>query len=296
MFPLVSAVHATQKEVLHGNDLTLDIPDRTEKLKFISDDEKRHSTIWVRNGKVLKGQKLRVVSHVTFDHAGTYTLLNAWNNEISSYTVKVKGKNKTMKCAPGETLDISLEGIKLENATLFFYNNGSIVTLVKSGEPVASRDPNYINRLKVTSETINVLNVNVSDVGEYILKDPKRRIVSKSKLIVERHSPTSNKKALIALVLLVIPVIICCYCMMKICCTDDKSNTANTNTLNGQPESVPMCQTVTDPSQCYPTLPVQGQFQYPPPPQWNGQPAVPPYPNCNPLMNIASPGLYPTTA
>lgn len=26
--------------------------------------------------------------------------------------------------------------------------------------------------------------------------------------------------------------------------------------------------------QCYPT-PVQGQIQYPPPPQWNGQPAVP---------------------
>lgn len=65
----------------------------------------------------------------------------------------------------------------------------------------------------------------------------------------ERSSNTSNKKALIALVLLVIPVIICCYFMVKYCCKDDESNEANTNTLNAQPESVPMCQTVTNPSQ-----------------------------------------------
>ncbi|KAA0722129.1 hypothetical protein E1301_Tti009123 [Triplophysa tibetana] len=324
----VSAVHTTHMAVLHGEDLTLDIPDRTDALKFISADEQIHSNLWKRDGKVLKGRKLRVRQHVTFKHTGTYTLFNVWNKEISSYTVKVKGVQRNVIRAPGETLNIPLDGIELESATLFFNGDDSNVTLVNGGEPVANRDPKYINRLQVTSKTINVLKVNVSDLGEYILKDHKRRIVSKSTLIlVERHSTSSNKKALIALVLLVIPVIICCYCMIKFCCTDDESNTANTKTLNAQPESVPMCQTVTDPSQCYPTLPVQGQIQYPPTPQWNGQPAVPPYPNpvyppgpvgppaqppqlnvhpnqyyppapvnFNPLMNNASPGLYPTTA
>ncbi|XP_056591781.1 uncharacterized protein LOC130411304 [Triplophysa dalaica] len=321
------AVNATQKEIFHGNDLTLDMPDRTEAVKFISADGEVHRNIWKRDGKVFIGRKLHVTSHVTFSNAGTFTLLNKWNNEISRYTVKVKGIKRSINRAAGETLNIPLDGIKLEYATLFFNRNGLIVTLVKSGEPVASRDPNYINRLKVTSETINLLNVNVSDWGEYILRDQNRQIVSKSTLIlVERGSPSSNKKALIALVLLVIPVIICCYCMMKFCCKDDESNKANTNSLNAQPESVPMCQTVTDPSQCYPT-PVQGQIQYPPPTQWNGQPAVSPYPNpvyppgpvgspaqppqlnvppnqyyppasvnYNPVMNNTSPGLYPTTA
>lgn len=92
MFPLVCAVHATEKEIYHGKELTLDIPDRTEAVKFIPANEKVYKIIWKRNGKVLKGKKYSVTSHVTFRDAGTYTLLNAWNNEISSYTVKVHGK------------------------------------------------------------------------------------------------------------------------------------------------------------------------------------------------------------
>lgn len=88
----LSAVQAAQKEVLHGDDLILDIPDRTQKLMFISADKTRRDIVWQRDGKTLKKQKLHVMSQVTFDHAGIYILLNALNSVISNYTVKVKGK------------------------------------------------------------------------------------------------------------------------------------------------------------------------------------------------------------
>lgn len=107
--------------------------------------------------------------------------------------LSLTGTKRNINCAPGETLKVPLDGIKLEYATLFFNGNGSIVTLVNSGEPVASRDPNYINRLKVTSETIHLLNVNVSDWGEYILKDQNRQIVSKSTLILVGKNHIKSK-------------------------------------------------------------------------------------------------------
>lgn len=89
-----------------------------------------------------------------------------------------------IECIPGETLSISLEGIKPVDATLRFYNNHSVVTLVDHGVPVANADPDYINRLKVSGENIKVLNVNVSDVGRYTLIDHKGRPVSNNTMIL----------------------------------------------------------------------------------------------------------------
>lgn len=101
-----------------------------------------------------------------------------------SVILSLTARKRITICAPGETLSISLKGIKMENATLCFYRNGPVVTLVKSGEPVASRHPKYINRLNVSSKNINVLNVNMSDMGIYILIDPKNRTVSNTTMIV----------------------------------------------------------------------------------------------------------------
>lgn len=314
----VSAVYTSRKQINHGEYLSLDLPERTEKLEFTSSDEENHITIWQRrvtlSGKASKGTVFSSsngwtyqLSHVTFDDEGTYTLFNVWNNVISSYAVKVNTKRNLIECIPGETLSISLEGIKPVDATLSFNSNQSVATLVKKGIPV-NADPDYISRLKITSERIMVLNVNVSDVGRYKLTDHKQRLVSENTMIlVEQHSFTPNK-SLIALILLGIPGTICFCCRKRICkrCRNNKSQTDNTNTLNPLPESVPICHPVTDPSQSYtagyPTLPNQGQIQYPPPdqsqiqypppPQWNGQPAVSPNPGFNPEYAPQNP-VYP---
>ncbi|XP_056587587.1 uncharacterized protein LOC130408135 [Triplophysa dalaica] len=287
----VSAVYTSRKQINHGGYLSLDLPERTEKLEFASADEKTHVTIWERRiifpNKVSKGTvhsssdgwtfQLR---HITFDDEGTYTLFNSWNSVISTYIVKVETKRSMIECIAGETLSISLEGINLGDATLRFYNNHSVVTLVENGIPVGNADPDYINRLKVSTEKIKVLNVNVSDVGRYQLTDHKRRNVSNNTMIlVEKHNFTPNK-SLIALILLGIPGSICFCCRKRICkrCRNNKSQTDNDNTLNPLPESVPICYPVTDPSQGYtagyPTLPDQGQNPFPPPNQ--GQMHYPP--------------------
>lgn len=56
--------------------------------------------------------------------------------------------------------------------------------LVESGVPVGKKYPDYINRLKVTSEMIQVLNVNVSDLGRYELTDYKGRLVSNNTMVL----------------------------------------------------------------------------------------------------------------
>ncbi|XP_057188795.1 formin-J-like [Triplophysa rosa] len=325
----VSAVYTSRKQINHGDYLSLDLPERTDKLEFASADEETRITIWkqqiISPSKASKGTVYSSsdgwtfqLRHITFDDEGTYTLFNSWNTIISTYTVKVNTKRNMIECIPGETLSISLEGIKPVDATLRFHSNHSVVTLVENGNPVGNADPNYINRLKVTSERIKVLNVNVSDVGRYQLTDHKSRLVSNNTMIlVDQHNFTPNK-SLIALILLGIPGSICFCCRKRICkrCRNNKSQTDNDNTLNPLPESVPICHPVTDPSQGYtagyPTLPDQGQnhfpppnqgqtqypppdpsqIQYPPPPQWSGQPAVHPNPSFNPEYAPQNP-VYP---
>ncbi|KAA0722128.1 hypothetical protein E1301_Tti009124 [Triplophysa tibetana] len=287
----VSAVYTSRKQINHGDYLSLDLPERTEKLEFISADEETHVTIWERRlifpNKVSKGTVHTSsngwtfrLSHTTFDDEGTYTMFNSWNSVISTYLVKVNTKRRMIECIPGETLSISLEGIKLGDATLRFYSNHSVVTLMENGILVGNADPDYINRLKVSSEKIKVLNVNVSDVGRYQLTDHKSRHVSNNTMIlVEQHNFTPNK-SLIALILLGIPGSICFCCRKRICksCRNNKSQTDNGNTLNPLPESVPICHPVIDPSQGhtagYPTLPDQGQNSFLPPNQ--GQMHYPP--------------------
>ncbi|XP_042573045.1 uncharacterized protein wu:fc21g02 isoform X2 [Cyprinus carpio] len=315
----VSVSAISQRLVIHGHQLTLDLPERTKRLEFVSADESEEFTIWehksfsFRPDKPSKGEVSSTskgwtfrIRHVTFDDQGSYTLYNHFGSTISSYIVKVKTSREVIDRIAGETLSISLAGLKQGDATLHFYSNYSSVTLVENGVPVGRNLPDYLNRLKVNSETIQILNVNASDLGRYELTDLKGRLVSNNTMIlVDQHDFAPNK-GLIALLLLGIPGGICYCCRKRICkrCQKSKSYT-QTQWSNTEPVSIPCSNTVTvpvgpvgpgDPGQGYnagyPPHPDQGQIHYPYPPESSGQPAVPPNPGFYPEYVPQNP-VYP---
>lgn len=77
----------------------------------------------------------------------------------------------------GETLSITLTGLLNNHATLRFSSQDYNITLVERGFPVGNSHPDYMGRIKLTSSSIELLNVNVSDVGNYILSDHLNRKV-----------------------------------------------------------------------------------------------------------------------
>ncbi|KAK9981238.1 hypothetical protein ABG768_000791 [Culter alburnus] len=310
----VSAI--SRRHIIHGRQLTLDLPERTERLDFVTADETDQFTIWEHKkislwpSKPSKGQVTSTnngwtfrITHVTFDDEGTYTLVSHFGATISSYTVKVDINRDIIERIAGEKLTIPLLGLKQSDATLRFFGNYSSVTLVENGIPVGKNHPDYVNRLKVTSESIQILNVNVSDLGRYELTDYKRRLVANNTMIlVDQHSYTPST-GLIALLLLGIPGGICYCCRKRICkcCRTNKSNThtVESNALNSVPVSIPCSNTVIGPGgpeqgyiAGYPPQPDQGQIHYPPPPEWSGQPAVSPNPGFHPAYVPQNP-VYP---
>uniref|UniRef100_A0A8C2GT70 Wu:fc21g02 n=1 Tax=Cyprinus carpio TaxID=7962 RepID=A0A8C2GT70_CYPCA len=245
--PSASVSAISRRIIIHGSQLTLDLPERTQRLKFVSADESDKFTIWEHKSSSLspskpsKGQVSSTrngwtfrIQHVTFDDQGTYTLLNQSGSTIASYilknnisvTVHISSLSVILSftvskqvtgCIAGETLTISLAGLKQSDATLRFYSNYSSITLVENGVPVGRNHTDYINRLKVTSESIKVLNVSASDKGKYRLTDHKGRLVSlKAMIVVDQHKFGPNK-GLVALLLLVIPGGICFCCRKRIC-------------------------------------------------------------------------------
>ncbi|XP_042615215.1 uncharacterized protein LOC109065249 isoform X1 [Cyprinus carpio] len=293
----VSVSAISQRLVYHGHLLTLDLPERTQRLEFVNANESERLTIWEHTNSfrpsnpnkgyvssVGKGWTFRI-QRVTFDDEGSYTLFNHFGSAISSYIVKVKPNREFIDRIAGETLTIPLAGLKQGDAKLHFYSNYSSLILVESGVPVGRNLPEYTNRLKVTTENIQILKVNVSDLGRYELTDHKGRLVSNSTLMLVDHRDYSANKGLLALLLLGIPGGICFCCRKRICksCRSTKSDT-NTGQLNTVPVSVPCSSTMSDPVgpgntgqgyiAGYPPNPDQGQIQHPYP----GQPAVPPNP------------------
>lgn len=77
----------------------------------------------------------------------------------------------------GETFRIPLGQLVKNDATLHFSNEDFNLTLVDHGSPVGNLHPDYMGRIQVTSNSIEVLNVNVSDVGNYTLSDRLNRKV-----------------------------------------------------------------------------------------------------------------------
>uniref|UniRef100_A0A8C2KSJ1 Wu:fc21g02 n=1 Tax=Cyprinus carpio TaxID=7962 RepID=A0A8C2KSJ1_CYPCA len=289
--PSASVSAISRRIIIHGSQLTLDLPERTQRLKFVSADESDKFTIWEHKSSSLspskpsKGQVSSAsngwtfrIQHVTFDDQGTYTLLNQSGSTIASYILK-----------NNISVTVHISSLSQSDATLRFYSNYSSITLVENGVPVGRNHTDYINRLKVTSESIKVLNVSASDKGKYRLTDPKGRLVSlKAMILVDQHKFAPNKR-LIALLLLVIPVGICFCCRKRICksCQTTKSNT-HTNESNTTPVSIAYSNTVTapvgpgDPGQGFHPESVPQNPVYPPnfgpglppaqPPQWNAPP------------------------
>ncbi|XP_056097297.1 uncharacterized protein wu:fc21g02 [Rhinichthys klamathensis goyatoka] len=314
----VSAI--SRRDLIHGRQLSLDLPERTARLDFISADERDRFTIWEHRSlslspsKPSKGQVNSAsngwsftIRQVTFDDEGTYTLRNTFGSTISSYTVKVNTNREIIERVAGEKLIIPLLGLKQSDATLRFYSNYSSVILVENGVPVGKENPDYINRLKVTSEMIQILNVNVSDSGRYKLTDYKGRPVSNNTMVLVDQHPPNHSKGFLALLLLGIPCGICFCCRRRICnrCQTNKSETVESNNLNTVPVSIPCSNTVINPVgpigpggpgqgyiAGYPPHPDQGQIHYPPATEWNGQPAVSPNPGFQPAHVPQNP-VYP---
>ncbi|XP_077102638.1 uncharacterized protein LOC143753789 [Siphateles boraxobius] len=313
----VSVSAISLRNLIHGSQLFLDLPERTERLVFTSADEKDQYTIWEHRNLSLWPSKPRkgqvnsashgwsfTIRHVTFDDEGTYTLRNHFGSVISSYTVKVNTNRQIIERIAGEKLIIPLLGLKQSDATLHFHGNYSSVILVENGVPVGKNKPDYINRLKLTSETIQVLNVNVSDLGRYDLTDYKGRPVSNNTMVLVDQHEYNHSGGFLALLLLGIPCGICLCCRKKICnrCRTTKSQTVESNVLNTVPVSIPSSNTVINPIgpggpgqgyiAGYPSHPDQGQIHYPPPTEWSVQPAVSPNPGFHPAYVPQNP-VYP---
>ncbi|XP_056312688.1 uncharacterized protein wu:fc21g02 [Danio aesculapii] len=294
-----SAMSAYPKHIVHGNQLTLELPERTDKLEFASADESEHYIIWEHrllgwHNKAKKGHVTSAnngwkfkIQHVTFDDEGTYILRNNFGSTITSYTVRVKTNNETIERIAGETLKIPLGGLRLSNVTLRFYDNDSSITLVENGVPVGKNYRDYYNRLKVYMESIEIVNVNISDLGRYELTDKKDRLVSNNTMILVDHHPFTPNMGLLAILLIGVPGGICYCCRRRMCkrCQTSKSYTHSANSPNSDPVSIPC--TAIDPSinpggmpqnPLYPALPEPG-FSPGHPSNWN-QPAPPyhPYP------------------
>lgn len=91
--------------------------------------------------------------------------------------IVLKAKRDIQNRVAGETLSITLTGLSKNDATLRFLSQDYNITLVERGLPVGNSHPDYMGRIKLTSNSIEVLNVNVSDVGNYTLSDHLNRKV-----------------------------------------------------------------------------------------------------------------------
>lgn len=88
-----------------------------------------------------------------------------------------EAKRSSQNCVAGEKFRIPLGGLLRNYATLNFSNQDFNFTLVSHGSPLGNLHPEYLGRIQVTSSSIELLNVNVSDVGNYTLSDRLNRKV-----------------------------------------------------------------------------------------------------------------------
>ncbi|GAA6096448.1 DNA-directed RNA polymerase II subunit RPB1-like isoform X3 [Tachysurus ichikawai] len=151
--------------------------------------------------------------------------------------VHIISKRSIQNCVAGESLNIYLGGLPTVDATLHFSNQDLNLTLVERGAPVGNFHPEYMGRIKVTSSNIQLLNVNVSDVGSYTLSDRlnrKIRIISMN--LVDHHEGVSAGPLMSLLILLGIPPCIFCYCRKKTCRKNNQPTT--TTTINSTTTTV----------------------------------------------------------
>ncbi|XP_053535825.1 uncharacterized protein LOC108262792 [Ictalurus punctatus] len=303
------------EKLMFGDQLSIWLPVEAQTLEFISATTSQKNVLWSRSSITKRGiitgrdsTRKFVILSVTFDDQGTYTLFNFWNTKISIHLLKVSAKRESQYRVPGETLRISLGNLSKNDATLHFLNEDFNLTLVDHGLPVANLNPEYMGRIRVTSNSIEVLNVNVSDVGNYTLSD---RLNHKVKIIsmhlVDHHVGVNVGPFMGLLMLLGIPPCIFCCCRKKVCRKSSQPTTTAVNTTTvtydnqihppGPPPTYTNPAAPAGPTPGYtPGYPV-GTFPppnptFPPQPPYGGypatSPAMPPDPAFNPGYPPAS--------
>lgn len=239
------AVRDVFERLAHGRQLKIFLPKSAERLEFIpANDPGKTFLYWQRSGtRISKGRvsgtgtdRRWYLDKATFEDEGTYTQRDFWDHEISTLKVAIITRHNYVKRIPGESLSVSLEGIELADATLLFSGDVANVTLVKHGSPVSQDIPEYWDRVKPRVQSIDIQNVNTSDVGRYTLIDQRNRVVSVTRMDLTDHHEMVDGNPLLALLLLLgIPVGICCCCRKKIF---KKSAASTTTTFQATPETV----------------------------------------------------------
>ncbi|XP_072533181.1 uncharacterized protein [Salminus brasiliensis] len=192
-------------EVKYGHQLSIKLLVRVNSLGFTSMDISQNNTIWPQGdrssrGNVAVDKRHFTVNSANFDDQGDYTQWDKQDNRICVTNVTVLTSTDTQKLVAGETLTISLDGIKENEATLHFSNKEHVdLMLVKGGSP----ERNLKERIRVNSTIIQVLRVNVSDVGQYALFDGKDR---KAKIITLELTEPVNWKAVGIVSIIVVAV------------------------------------------------------------------------------------------
>ncbi|MCI4376160.1 hypothetical protein PGIGA_G00185010 [Pangasianodon gigas] len=308
------------EERMYGDQLSIRLSMGAEKLQFTSVDETDQHVLWSRfsitkRGTVTgrDGNRKFIIRSLTFDDQGIYTVLNLWNRKMSIHLLKVTTKRSSQNCVAGETFRIPLGGLAKNDATLHFSNEDFNLTLVERGSPVGNLHPEYMGRIQVTSNSIEVLNVNVSDVGNYTLRDRlNRKVKVISMYLVDHHQGITAGPLTALLLLLGIPPCVCCCCRKKICKKNSQPTTnipavKFDNQVNppGPPPAYINPAAPAGPPPVYtPGYPAVGESTvhpppnptFPPQPPYSGHPAtspaMPPNPEFNPEYSNQNP-LYP---
>ncbi|XP_026790886.1 uncharacterized protein LOC113539365 [Pangasianodon hypophthalmus] len=301
-FAATTTTKTYHEKLMYGQQLSIRLPTGAENLEYVSADESQKNVLWSRFSITKRGivigrddnRKFEILS-VTFEDQGTYTVYNFWNKKISIHLLKVITKTGIQDCVAGETLSISLSGVSKNNATLHFSNDDFNLTLVERGSPVGNLHPEYMGRIQVTSNSIEVLNVNVSDVGNYTLRDRlNRKVKIISMRLVDHHEGVNAGPLMGLLMLLGIPPCIYCCCRKKICNKRSQHTTTTTTTtvmldnqINppGPPVDYANSTAIAGPTPVYtPGYPAVGTVHPPPNPTFPPQPPYSGYPATSPAM------------
>ncbi|XP_036430240.1 uncharacterized protein LOC118810525 [Colossoma macropomum] len=199
-------------ELQYGDTLSIKLPVEAETLTFTSKSQNGiiwPSSAWHNRGTVkgLDDKRSFIINTVNFDDQGTYIQRNHWNARTYATEVKVLSRRYTQDCVAGKTLSISLNGLEKDQASLRFSNKEVDHMLVQRGSPVGNL-PGYYERISVTNSSIQVLNFNVSDVGQYTLLDSQGR---EAKVITANLAEPHSWKNLFIIVGVILLAGICCY-------------------------------------------------------------------------------------
>ncbi|KAG8014996.1 hypothetical protein GBF38_022227 [Nibea albiflora] len=250
-----------------------------------------------------------IIKHVKYADKGRYTVRNRRGRLVSFTRMDLTARVNTVKCKVGENLRISLQGIDLADASLYFSGEAGNFTLVRDGARVSQDLPDYFDRVVTQHNSIIIKHVKYADKGRYTVRNHWGRLVSVTRMDLTGHATSSKRKALLALLLLLgIPAGIC-YCCLK----TSKTEATTTSTLETTPDVVhpppggpvgpaPPYNNPGQPGGLNPAYPPQNPV-YPPvgpamvppaqPPQWSGPPPgqYPPGPTA-PMVRIVSVHSY----